>query len=143
MKVTLVQNISAPALMKNIGLDKGGKVQKLFTARCAVEMDPYVPMSQGVLKNTRVIGTDTITYATPYARAMYYGKLMVDPKTGKAGFLTADGWLSRKGITKIVSDREYEYHQAPKRGKLWDVRMWADKGDTITAYIAKSIGGVR
>lgn len=146
MKVTLVQNISAPVLMKNNGLDEGGRVQQIFTSRCAAEMDPYAPMQQGTLKNTRIVGVDTVTYNTPYARNMYHGKVMVDPKTGKAGILIKDKngnmrWVSRKGIAKVKSNREYKFNQAPKRGKLWDKRMWAEKGDKITADVARAIGG--
>lgn len=50
-----------------------------------VEKDtsPYVPFLTGSLdQRTRVSG-DTIIYPGPYARYLYYGKVMVDSQTGK------------------------------------------------------------
>ena len=146
MKVTVVSNINARAIMKKRGLEPNGRVQRMLTAQCAKEMDPYTPFRQGVLKNTKIIGTDSITYNTPYAKNMYYGPVMVDPVTKKAGILIPDKngnkvWISRKGVKKIKSNREYKYYGAPKRGKLWDVRMWADKKHKILNQLAKAVGG--
>lgn len=127
------------------GLETGGKTQKYFTLACAREMDPYVPMSAGSsahMKNLKIIEQDTVVYPGPYARNMYHGKVMVDPKTGAAGFLTANGWRSRKGIRKVVSTRDYKYHGAPKRGAYWDRRMWADKKAKIVRETAAYAGGV-
>ena len=36
------------------------------------QMDPYVPMDTGVLKNSAKENTSSITYTTPYARRQYY-----------------------------------------------------------------------
>lgn len=142
MNVTVAVNMpDAAKLLKKRGLDPGGRVQQLFTSEVAKRSDPYVPMQQGILKNTAIIEADRIIYNTPYARNMYYGKVMVDPVTGAAGFLTKDGWRSRKGVKKIVSDREYNYHGAPMRGKLWDKRMWADKKRVIVNNVAAAAGG--
>lgn len=141
--MTIVANIdNAATMLKRRGLESNGRIQKMFTVRCAAEMDGYVPMRQGILKNTRIINIDSIIHNAPYARMMYYGKVMVDPITGKAGFLTPQGWRSRKGVRKIVSDREFNYHGAPKRGKLWDKRMWADKKSKIINDVARAAGGV-
>lgn len=128
-------------MLKKRGLEKNGRTQKLFTSECARYMDKYVPMRTGVLKNTRIIGENSVTYNTPYARMMYYGKVMVDPKTGAAGFLTANGWRSRKGVKKVVSNREFDYHGAPKRGKMWDKPMWQNHKNAILNAVAKSAGG--
>lgn len=157
MKVTVASNLDdAAKVLRKRGLEPGGRVQRLFTNEVAKHSDPYVPMQQGILKNTRIIGPDSITYNTPYARNMYYGKVMVDPVTKAAGFLTKDGWRSRKGVKKIVSDREYNYGGNPTgiklfiskllrvatlRGKLWDKRMWADKKRVIVKNVAAAAGG--
>lgn len=140
--ITVVANLdNAGTMLRRRGLEPDGRIQKMFTIRCAAEMDQYTPMQQGILKNTKVIGTDSVTYNVPYARVMYYGVVMVDPVTGAAGFMTANGWRSRKGIPKIASNREFKYHGAPKRGKLWDKRMWADKKDKILNDVARAAGG--
>lgn len=131
----------AATMLKKRGLEANGRVQRIFTLLCVKEMDAYVPMQQGVLKNTRVIGADSVTYNTPYSRNMYYGKVMVDPVTKAAGFMTSQGWRSRKGVRKVVSTREYQYHGAPKRGKLWDKRMWAEKKYKVVKDTATAAGG--
>ena len=120
-------------MLKKRGLEVDGRVQKLFTAMCAKEMDPYVPMQQGILKNTRQIGVDRVTYNSPYATFQYHGKVMIGVETRSA--------YAKKGELKIVTGRDLKYHGAPKRGKLWDKRMWADKKDKILNDVAKSAGG--
>lgn len=50
----------------------------------------YVPMLNGVLrKDTKVID-NMIVYPAPYARYLYYGKYMVDSRTGKGPMLIKD-----------------------------------------------------
>ena len=46
-----------------------------------------------------------------------------------------------KGERKVVTGRDLRYHGAPKRGKLWDKRMWADKKNKILNDVAKAAGG--
>ena len=58
---------------------------------------PYVPFRNGVLDmKTKVVG-NMVIYPGPYARFLYYGKVMVDPNTGST-------WAP-KGGTKVVTDR--------------------------------------
>lgn len=129
------------AMLKKRELQPGGKVMRMVTVECARHMDKYVPMNTGVLKNTRIIDKNTVTYNVPYARAMYYGKVMVDPATRAAGFLTDQGWRSRKGVRKVASNREYQYQYAPARGKLWDRRMWKRHKLDVLAVAARISGG--
>lgn len=123
------------AMLKRRGLDPGGRIQRLFTIECARQMDPYVPMRQGTLKNTRIVGPDYVKYRGPYAHYHYIGKLMVGTQTGSA--------YAKSGEKKryAVPLKNLRHHGAPKRGPLWDKRMWADKGQQITAKIARAAGG--
>jgi len=106
--------------------------------------EPYIPFQTGMLRTSGItateIGSGFVTYNTPYARNMYYGKVMVDPVTGAAGFLTKDGWRSRKGVRKVVSNREYQYHGAPMRGAFWFERMKADHKEDILRGLKKLLG---
>lgn len=105
----------------------------------AKELDPYIPMQQGTLKNTRIIDTGTdmsITYQGPYARFLYYGRVMVGVRSGTP-------WAGL-GERKRVTQKELTFHGAPQRGAFWDVRMWADRKHAITKIIdkvAKAKGG--
>ncbi len=132
MKVVVNMN-SAAEMLRRRGLEPGGRVQKLFTNECARHMDPYVPMQTGILKNTRDIEDDGVTYRGPYAQFQYYGKVMV-------GVRSRSAW-AKPGERKVVTDKDLTYHGAPMRGPLWDVRMWADRGRAILNAIAKAAGG--
>ncbi len=107
------------------------KALKTLKPQIVADCNEFCPKDDGTLRrsaetNSSVfdngdVKTLNIVYSTPYARALYYGVLMVDPKTHKAGFLTKDGeWRSRKNIRKIPSPegRKYTYH-TPRTGKLW------------------------
>ncbi len=124
-KMTVVTNLDdVGTMLRKRGLELNGRVQKLFTNEVARYADPYVPMQQGILKNTRIIEDDGIIYNQPYARYQYYGKVMV----GRA--------------PKKLTGRNLTYHGAPKRGAFWDRRMWADKKNVIMDKIAKEAGGI-
>lgn len=126
---------SVGALLRRRGLEPDGRVQQLFTIECARQMDPYVPMRQGTLKNTRFIGPDYVEYRMPYAHYQYIGKLMVGVQSGSA-------WARSGELKRYVTPPvPLHYHGAPKRGALWNKRMWADKGRQIAAKIAKAAGG--
>jgi hypothetical protein len=132
--MTVVFNMdSAAEILRRRGLEPNGRIQRMFTARCAAEMDPYVPMQQGVLKNTRIIDVDSVTYNMPYARFQYYGKVMVGEKSRSA--------YAKLGERKVVIDKDLQHHGAPKRGPFWDKRMWADKKMKILDDIARAAGG--
>lgn len=88
------------------GLNKDGRCQQFFTSEVARLSDAYVPMDTGMLKNTRVIRKDSITYVQPYARKQYYEN-------------------KGRGL----------------RGKEWDKRMWAARGNEIVQSVAKMAGG--
>jgi hypothetical protein len=130
MKV--VCNIDAGKILRRRGLQPGGPVQRWFTTECARLMDSYVPMQSGPLKDTKYVGYDQVEYRTPYAHYQYRGVLMLAPN--------GSCW-ARTGERKHDSDRELTYHGAPKRGKEWDKRMWADHGKRLTAQAARMCGG--
>ena len=134
MKVE-VEMDSVGAILHRRGLEANGRVQKMFNVECARQMEPYVPMQQGTLKNTRYIGPNYVEYKTPYAHYQYIGKLMVGVKSGSA--------YAKSGEPKRYASppKDLRYHGFPKRGPLWDKRMWVDKGRQITTKIAKTAGG--
>jgi hypothetical protein len=85
--------------------------------------DPYLPMQSGLLKKLGILGTvpgsGEVVWNGPYARYLYYGKLMV----GRA--------------PKKLTDTNLTFHGAPKRGAFWFERMKADKKDQILRGAAK------
>lgn len=86
----------------------------------------FCPEDQGTLIDSSYIHSQPekgkLIWKTPYARHLYYGVIMVDPETGLACFPISDGLggemlVSRKGVKKEKSNREFEF--ANGRKKLW------------------------
>ena len=107
---------------------------------------PYVPRLTGALERSGIagtkIGSGLVEWNSHYARYQYYGKVMVDPATGAAGFLTEDGWFSRKGVSKVLTGRDLQYSKQshPKACRLW---FEAAKAERRAHWISgvKKIGG--
>ncbi len=85
------------------------RAEHAVAQRAKKDTVPFVPASPNTMLSgpgTRVIG-NTIVYGgadvgAPYARFLYYGKLMVDPDTGSA-------WAT-KGKTKVVTDKNLVFN---------------------------------
>lgn len=98
--------------VRTSGMDK--VVQKINKAATAAETaiatqvmkdtSPYVPMRTGSLDQRTHVDGNTVVYPGPYARYLYYGKLMVDPETGSA-------WAS-KGSSKVLTDKNLVFSTA-------------------------------
>lgn len=65
---------------------------------------PFVPALTGSLKNRAYLDGNKIIYPGPYARFLYYGKVMVDPQTGST--------YAPKGGTKVLTDRNLVFSKA-------------------------------
>ena len=80
-------------------------------------------MQSGMLKKLGILGTvpgsGEVVWNGPYARYLYYGKVMV----GRA--------------PKKLTDTDLTFHGAPKRGAFWFERMKVDKKDQILKGAAK------
>ena len=77
------------------------------------DTQPFVPMLTGSLtQRTRVVGNELI-YPGPYARFLYYGKVMIDPNTGST--------YAPKGGTKVVTDRNLVFNHTahPQAQAYW------------------------
>lgn len=85
-------------------LSAAKKAEHAVAVQAAKDTDPYVPMLTGSLKNRTQVKDNIIVYPGPYARYLYYGKLMVDPDTGSA-------W-AKKGKTKVLTDKNLVFNTA-------------------------------
>lgn len=109
-------DINATRIMRAKGLGRGGKAQKFLTHEVRRLSDSYVPKQSGTLKNTAREEVDKIIYIQPYAKPQYYN----NAGCGSEG-IGAGG----------------------KRGKHWEKRMYADKGDELIGSVARFVGGRR
>ena len=95
MKFSVKTDISgrlASVLANNA--DKAGRA---VADQIQKDTSPYVPYLTGSLDNRTRVEGNTVIYPGPYARFLYYGKVMIDPETGST-------WAKR-GNTKVVTDR--------------------------------------
>jgi hypothetical protein len=133
-------------LVKSVGLDEGGKVQKYIDSFVLYHSEPYVPgkhiHDSGVVATK--IGSGKVIWDTPDANYLYEGKLMVDPITLKGAFFAPDyGFWSRPNTQKIMdpTGRDLVYHGGGLRGPHWFDRMIENEMDDLLDGIVKLIGG--
>lgn len=80
------------------------KAEHALAVQVMRDTDPFVPMLTGSLtQRTRVVG-NAVIYPAPYARFLYYGKVMVDPNTGST--------YAPKGGTKALTNRNLVFTKA-------------------------------
>lgn len=133
------------AVMDRLGVNAHGDVQRFHTANVRRRIQRYMPYRSGATIKLMVIQSPAdepfIHVDVPFARVLYYGKVMVDPKTGAAGFLTANGWRSRKGVPKVASDRDIQYTDTknPQAGPFWDRRLMAEEGGAMAAELQEYV----
>ena len=133
-------------LVKSVGLDEGGKVQKYIDSFVLYHSEPYVPgkhiHDSGVIATK--IGSGKVIWDTPDANYLYEGKLMVDPITLKGAFFAPDyGFWSRPNTQNIMdpTGRDLVYHGGGLRGSHWFDRMIENEMDDLLDGIVKLIGG--
>ena len=128
-------------IMARLGIDARGDVQRFHTANVLRRIQKYMPYRTGATIHLMVaqspVGDPFIHVDVPYARMLYYGKVMVDPVTHAAGFLTENGWRSRRGVKKVKSNRDIQYDKSknPRAGPFWDRRLVASEGNQMSAEL--------
>ena len=72
----------------------GKGAEHAMAVQIAKDTEPYVPARTKSLANRTIVADDAVIYPGPYARFLYNGKLMIDPKTGSP--------FAQKGASKEV-----------------------------------------
>ena len=144
-KVYLRMN-SIDQILKDKGLDPGGDIQVFHTQNVLHRIIRYMPYRTGATIKVTIAQTDVrkprIITDVPFAKFLYYGKLMVDPVTGAAGFQDKDGqWKSRNNVPKVKSNRPITYTTSknPQAGPYWDRALVAAEGAKLTADLQRYI----
>lgn len=131
LKVTVHDNFTEQVAH---ALAKGAtKAEHIVAIQAAKDTSPYVPMDTGSLNTKTQIDGGTIIYPGPYARFLYYGKVMVDPETGSS--------YAKAGATKTVTDKNLvfskEAHQDAQA--FWFEASKAQNMDKWTRVAAKAV----
>jgi len=129
---------SAEQLIRRLGLDKDGDVQRFHTMNINRRIGKFMPHLTGALetKMKRLRGNTQVEIAGPYARYQFMGKVMVNAKTGKGPALIPDvGYRYRKGTVLKATDRNLEYTTTfnPQAGPHWDRALVAAEGRLLEA----------
>lgn len=129
-----VNMVPVQKILNGLGVTARGDVQRFHTANVRRRIQKYMPYRSGAAIKLMIVQSPVddpfIHVDAPFARMLYHGKVMVDPKTKAAGFLTENGWRSRKNVKKVVSSRDIAYDKTknPQAGPLWDRRLVAAEG---------------
>lgn len=95
-------------------LDKmSSKGEHAVAVQIMKDTSPFVPALTGSLDQRTYVDEDTVVYPGPYARYLYYGKLMVDPNTGSS--------YAPKGGTKVLTDKDLVFNKTmhPQAQSHW------------------------
>lgn len=101
LKFTVHSNLSGIGPMLRNASDKA---QTAVAIQAQKDTSPYVPALTGSLDQRTRVDKNQIIYPGPYARYLYYGKLMVDPTTGSS--------YAPKGATKVLTDKNLVFNRA-------------------------------
>ena len=80
------------------------KAEHIVATQVRKDTSQYVPFLTGSLDQRTLVDGNAIIYPGPYARFLYYGKVMVDPGTGST--------YAKKGMTKVLTDKNLEFNKA-------------------------------
>lgn len=136
---------SAAQIIRSKGLAADGAVQMFHTQNVLRRIKKFMPFRSGAMYKITVAQTDIhkpeIVTDTPYAKYLFHGKVMVDPKLGIAGFMTPEGWRSRKGCVKVLTNRNLEYFDGKNRqaGARWDRALSTNEGEAMAADLQRFI----
>ena len=101
LKISVRSNLSGigPMIQK-----ASKKAANIVAIQVQKDTSPYVPALTGSLDQRTFVDENEVIYPGPYARFLYYGKVMVDPATGST--------YATKGGTKVVTDKDLVFNKA-------------------------------
>lgn len=109
------------------------KAEHIVAQQVAKDTSPFVPALTGSLDTRTRVVENTVIYPGPYARFLYYGKVMVDPNTGST--------YAPKGGSKVVTDRNLVFTQTvhPQAQDHWFEASKAQNLDKWVRVAGKAV----
>lgn len=136
---------TANKIIRSKGLAAAGDVQQFHTANVLRRIKRYMPFVTGATYKITAIQTNIrkpeIVTDVPYGKYLFHGKVMIDPVINAAGFMTPEGWRSRKGSVKVLTSRDLKYNRTknPQAGPRWDRTLSAAEGEAMAADLQRYI----
>lgn len=133
-------------ILKDKGMDKAGDVQQFHTQNVLRRIKKYMPFVTGATYKITRIHTDIkkpeIVTDVPYGKYLFYGKVMVNAKTGKGpALIPGVGYRHKKDSVLKATDRPLEYTKTknPSAGPRWDRALSAAEGEAMAADLQRYI----
>ena len=137
---------SAQKIVHSKGLSKDGAVQMFHTQNVLRRIKRYMPFLTGMTYKVTVTQTNIrkpeIVTDVPYGKYLYYGKVMVNEKTGNGpALIPGVGYRYKKGTTLRATSRDlsYTHTKNPAAGPFWDRTLVAHEGRALTADLQRFI----
>lgn len=126
MGVTFAMHFGGMEVIKDKLAESCTRAESIVGQQVIKDTAPFVPALTGSLTIRTRLDGNKIIYPGPYARFLYYGKVMVDPQTGST--------FAPKGGTKVLTDRDLVFSKAmhPQAQSHW---FEASKAQNLDKWI--------
>lgn len=113
MTVTFAMHFGGMEAIKDKLAESCTRAESIVGQQVIKDTAPFVPALTGSLTIRTRLDGNKIIYPGPYARFLYYGKVMVDPQTGST--------FAPKGGTKVLTNRDLVFSKAmhPQAQSHW------------------------
>lgn len=113
MAVTFAMHFGGMEAIKDKLAESCTRAESIVGQQVIKDTAPFVPALTGSLTIRTRLDGNKIIYPGPYARFLYYGKVMVDPQTGST--------FAPKGGTKVLTNRALVFSKAmhPQAQSHW------------------------
>lgn len=126
MAVTFAMHFGGLEAIKDKLAESCTRAESIVGQQVIKDTEPFVPALTGSLTIRTRLDGNKIIYPGPYARFLYYGKVMVDPQTGST--------FAPKGGTKVLTNRDLVFSKAmhPQAQSHW---FEASKAQNLDKWI--------
>ena len=126
MSVTFAMHFGGMDAIKDKLTESFTRAESIVGQQVIKDTAPFVPALTGSLTMRTRLDGNKIIYPGPYARFLYYGKVMVDPQTGST--------FAPKGGTKVLTNRDLVFSKAmhPQAQSHW---FEASKAQNLDKWI--------
>lgn len=126
MAVTFAMHFGGMEAIKDKLAESCTRAESIVGQQVIKDTEPFVPALTGSLTIRTRLDGNKIIYPGPYARFLYYGKVMVDPQIGST--------FAPKGGTKVLTNRDLVFSKAmhPQAQSHW---FEASKAQNLDKWI--------
>lgn len=126
MGITFAMHFGGMEAIKDKLAESCTRAESILGQQVIKDTAPFVPALTGSLTIRTRLDGNKIIYPGPYARFLYYGKVMVDPQTGST--------FAPKGGTKVLTNQDLVFSKAmhPQAQSHW---FEASKAQNLDKWI--------